>query len=240
MSENNLNSNTGGNANIFTVEFDVNPHSTALVIIDMQKNGICADFGLGRMWLENIPDQAEYWFSRLRTLVVPNIQKLLMYFRARQYRVIFIRVGPYLPDGSDMIERRRLREETAKRMMGLDRLFKLGSPELEIIDELKPVAGELVIDKNSASAFNSSNIDQLLHNLGIDSLVLTGVATNACVETTARDAADRGYKCILVDDACATFHGQDVHDMTMRNFSALFGKVMKTEGVIQSFDGKYQ
>ncbi len=238
MSEKKLNSNTGDITKIFTVGFDVDPRSTALVIIDMQKNGIFPDFGLGRMWLENVPDLAEYWFSRVRTLVIPNIQKLLMYFRARQYRVVFIRVGPFLPDGSDMFERRRLREETARRMMGLDRLYNLGSPELEIIDELKPVAGELVIDKNSASAFNSSNIDQLLRNLGIDSLVLTGVATNACVETTSRDAADRGYKCILVDDACATIHGQDVHDMTMWNFSTLFGKVLKTEDVIQLFDGK--
>ena len=64
-----------------------------------------------------------------------------------------------------MFERRREREETAKRLMGLDHLYYLGSPELDIIDDLKPYPGELVIDKNSASAFNSTNIDQLLHNL---------------------------------------------------------------------------
>jgi nicotinamidase-related amidase len=229
MEESKSNRNSKNTSNIFKVEFEIDPKSTALLVIDMQKNGYSKDFGLGKMWLDTIPEHANYWFSRLNALVVPNIQKLLMYFRSRQYRVIFIRVGPFLPDGSDMFERRRNREETAKRIMGVDRLFHLGSPELEIIDELKPQIGELVIDKNSASAFNSSNIDQTLHNLGINSLVITGVATNACVETTARDAADRGYKCIMVDDACATVHGQEVHDMTMRNFSALFGKVMKTD-----------
>ena len=67
--------------------------------------------------------------------------------------------------------------------------------------------------------------------------MITGVATNACVETTARDGADRGYKCILVEDACATFHGQAVHDMTMRNFAALFGKVMATREVIALLSG---
>jgi biuret amidohydrolase len=226
------------NSNIFTVEFEIDPKSTALVIIDMQKNGSSKDFGLGKMWLETIPEQAKYWFSRLNALVVPNIQNLLTYFRARQLRVIFIRVGPFLPDGSDLFQRRRDREETARRSMKMDHLYYLGSPELEIIDELKPRSGELIIDKNSASAFNSSNIDQILHNLGINSLVITGVATNACVETTARDAADRGYKCILVDDACATVHGKKVHDMTMRNFGALFGKVMKTDDVIKYFDRK--
>ena len=219
---------------IFTVDFDITPTSTALIIIDMQKHGCCEDIGLGKFWLENFPERAGYWFSRLHKIVVPNIQNLLAFFRANQLRVIFIRVGPFLPDGSDMFERRRIREETTKRLLGIDRLYYLGSLELEIIDELKPRNGELVIDKNSASAFNSTNIDQLLRNIGIDSLVITGVATNACVETTARDGADRGYKCILVEDACTTIQGQDVHDMTMHNFATSFGKVMPTSEVLES------
>ena len=225
---------TGDPFKIFTVEFKVNPTSTALVIIDMQKNGYCEDFGLGKFWLENFPEQAKYYFSRLHNSVVPNIQNLLAFFRANHLRVIFIRVGPFLPDGSDVVERRRIRDENIKRLTGLDHLLYLGSPELEIIDEVKPRTGELVIDKNSASAFNSTNIDQLMRNFGVDSLVITGVATNACVETTARDGADRGYKCVLVEDACTTIHGQDVHDMTMRNFAALFGMVMSTSEVIES------
>jgi biuret amidohydrolase len=222
---------------IFSVDFKVDPVSTGLLVIDMQKNGYYKDWGLGKIWQETMPEQADYWFSRLHNTVVPNIQNLLDFFRNKHLRIIYIRVGPFLPDGSDMLERRRVREENAKRLLGLDHLFHLGSPELEIIDELKPQSGELVIDKNSASAFNSTNIDQLLRNMGIDSLVITGVATNACVETTARDAADRGYKSILVEDACATFHGQDVHDMTMRNFASLFGKVMSSLDAIKLLQG---
>ncbi len=218
---------------VFSSDFKVNPVSTALVIIDMQKYGSSENFGLGKFWLEKMPEQAAYWFSRLHNIVIPGIQNLLAFFRAKHLRVIFIRVGPFLPDCSDMFERRRIREENTRRLLGIDHSFHLGSPELEIIDELKPLSGELVIDKNSASAFNSSNIDQLLRNFGIDSLVITGVATNACVETTARDAADRGYKCILVDDACATLQGQVVHDMTMRNFATLFGMVKSSSETIQ-------
>jgi biuret amidohydrolase len=226
--------NTSDPSKIFTIDFKVNPASTALLIIDMQKNGYCEDFGLGKIWLESMPEKARYWFSRLHDTVTPNIRSLLTFFRDNGLRVIFIRVGPFLADGSDMIERRRLREETSRRRLGLDHIYYLGSPELQIIDELKPQSGELVIDKNSASAFNSTNIDQILRNLGIESLVITGVATNACVETTARDAADRGYKCILVDDACATIQGQEVHDMTMHNFASLFGKVMSASETLKT------
>ena len=62
-------------SNIFTVEFEIDPKSTALVVIDMQKNGSSKDFGLGKMWLETIPEQANYWFSRLNMLVVPKTSR---------------------------------------------------------------------------------------------------------------------------------------------------------------------
>jgi biuret amidohydrolase len=67
--------------------------------------------------------------------------------------------------------------------------------------------------------------------MGIDGLIIAGVVTNVCVETTARDAADRGYKCILVDDACAA-QSQEFHDSTLRTFAMVFGKVRTTSEVI--------
>lgn len=221
----------------FNAEFNVEPVSTALLIIDMQKYGCRKDIGMGKFWLEKNPAMGRYWFRRLNDVVIPNIQRLLDFFRKNRFRVIHICVGPFLPDASDMIARRRIRDENGKSLMGIDHFFHKGRPEYEIIDELKPVDGEMIIDKNSSGAFNSSNIDQILRNTGMDSLVITGVATNACVETTARDASDRGYKCILVDDACATIQGQKFHDMTMTNFALLFGQVMLTSGVIKTLRG---
>ena len=99
------------------------------------------------------------------------------------------------------------------------------------MDIVKPNPGELVINKNSNGAFNSTPIDQILRNMGIDTLVIAGVVTNACVETTARDAADRGYNCILVEDGCASYE-EISHEMTLRSFARLFGKVMNTDDVI--------
>ena len=89
----------------------------------------------------------------------------------------------------------------------------------------------MVFDKNTSSVFNSTNIDQILRNMGIESLVITGGTTNSCVETTARDAYDLGYDCILVDDGCLA-RSQDRHDMTMWTFASIFGKVMDTTEVI--------
>jgi nicotinamidase-related amidase len=117
------------------------------------------------------------------------------------------------------------------RRTGVDHLFHIGTLEHEIIEELKPEPGELIIYKNSIGAFNSTAIDQILRNLGVETLVITGGATNGCVETTARDAADRGYNCFLVDDGCVT-KNQELHDGTMRNFELLFGKVSTTQEVI--------
>jgi len=107
----------------------------------------------------------------------------------------------------------------------------VGSREHEILDELKPAPGEHVLRKTTIGAFASTNIDSLLRALGCEQLYLTGVSTNMCVETTAREAADRGYLVTLVEDACGTTH-EDLHQVTMRNFQRLFGRVRATDAAL--------
>ena len=104
----------------------------------------------------------------------------------------------------------------------------VGSREHEILDELKPLPGEHVLRKTTIGAFASTNIDSLLRALGCEQLYMAGVSTNMCVETTAREAADRGYLVTLVEDACGTTH-EDLHHVTMRNFQRLFGRVRSTD-----------
>jgi nicotinamidase-related amidase len=72
----------------------------------------------------------------------------------------------------------------------------------------------------------------VLRHLGVDSLVVGGVATNACVESTVRDAADSGYRCLLVDDACAGYDAA-FHEMTMRSFRNVFGRIGTTDDALQ-------
>jgi nicotinamidase-related amidase len=90
----------------------------------------------------------------------------------------------------------------------------------------------LVINKTSSSALNSTMLDQTLRNMGVEALIVSGVTTDVCVETTARDAADRGFQVIIVEDACTAFSA-DLHRAALQAFSLAFGRVRKTGEVIQ-------
>src|SRR6201999_961274 len=111
---------------------------------------------------------------------------------------------------------------------GYQTTFHHGDPIHEVIPELAPREGELLIHKTTMSAFQSTGIDLLLRNRGIENVIFTRLATQACVETTARDAVDRGFNGVMVDDACITFT-QAAHDATMLNFAATFGRVAQAD-----------
>jgi nicotinamidase-related amidase len=204
---------------------------TGLIVVDMQYGCVHPDYGLSRI-ME--PDAKQYFFDRLDALVVPNIQRLLEVFREQSRPVIYLTISSEREDGGDLGLRlqRRLRQMLAE--TGLRTVALRGSIEQQVIAAIAPRPGELIINKTSYGAFNSTSIDQTLHNLGITGLVFVGAATNACVETTARDAADRGYDCILVDDGCAALD-QTSHDATMRIFAQAFGEVSTTDAVIERF-----
>jgi nicotinamidase-related amidase len=109
-----------------------------------------------------------------------------------------------------------------------------GSRDAEFLDEVAPAGDEVVIEKTSSGAFNSSAIDQVLRNLGIEHLLACGVATNACVEMTVRDAADRNYQVTLVHDACAAM-SEALHQaalLTMDGFMGLV-RVASTDEVVK-------
>src|SRR5262249_60669314 len=105
-------------------------------------------------------------------------------FRAADREVVYTRPGALLPDGRDMIARRRGRDATALMESGRPAMWPAGSFEHAIVDDVAPRRDELVLDKNASSPFNGTGIDQLLRNLGIETLVLVGAATDMCVETT--------------------------------------------------------
>ena len=102
-----------------------------------------------------------------------------------------------------------------------------------MIAALAPVAGELVLDKNTSSAFNSTGLEWLLRNMDVETLVIAGMATDMCVETTARDAADRGFNVIVVEDATATFF-EHHHRAALSGFARVFGQVWETERVLSA------
>lgn len=213
-----------------TLAFTLDPATTVLAIVDMQYASACRTTGFGRWLAEHgRAEEGRYRFDRIERLLVPNISRLLAFFREHDLERIFITLGAQLEGCRDLIP--HLRElETAFGNI-------LGQREYEVLDELAPRANEPVVAKLSASAFTSSSIDALLRNLGMRSVVFTGVSTSQCVDLTARDAADRGYRCVMVEDAVAEDR-EDFHLWTLEQFERLFGRVMTTDEVLAELRAK--
>lgn len=211
--------------------FRLEPSKTALVIVDVQRHAADPDVAVCAMLKDRYPAIAEYYIDRLQGTTIPAIQRLLDFFRANELRVLYLCVGPWFEDGSDLTPRRRQRDLLTDEATGHKTTFHHGHPIHEIIPALAPRPNELLLHKTTPSAFQSTGMDLLLRNLRIEYLVFTGLATQACVENTARDAVDLGYSSVLVDDACITFT-QATHDATLINFSATFGRVDQADAVI--------
>ena len=208
----------------FMTDWPVDLARAALVVVDMQNATGSRDGALGRRMAREGSNVTDYRFNRIETLVVPNNRRLIDAFHRDGGTVIYLTVGARMPDASDAPPHMR---KFFRDMENYE-----GSQDHEIVDELKPQPGDVVLNKTTIGAFASTGIDSLLRSLGRDQLYITGVSTNMCVETTAREAADRGYGVTLVDDACGTIR-QEYHDMTMTNFQRLFGRVRTTDEVLE-------
>jgi len=152
--------------------FEVDWDKVALILIDYQNYSSNPNCGITQMLIEQHPQVAEYYVPRIgRT--VPNTGRLLEAFRETKREVIFTRHGALLPDGRDMIARRRRRDSDAVEETDRPTLWSKGSFEHQVVDQLAPLDCELVIDKNASSPFNGTGIDQILRNLQVDTLVMT-------------------------------------------------------------------
>lgn len=207
----------------FMTERPVDPMRAALIVVDMQyatghRDGILAQ----KMKAEG-KTTTDWRFGRIHELVIPNTRRLMHAMRACGGEIVYVTVGAASPDFRDApAHMRKLFQEMENHE---------GSRQHEIIEELAPQPGDHIVRKTSIGAFASTGIDHLLRSLGREFLFMTGVSTNMCVETTAREAADRGYAVTMVEDACATTH-RDLHENTLRNFRRLFGSVRSTDEVL--------
>ena len=213
--------------------FGVEWTRAALIVIDYQNYSSNPEVGLAKMFVEKYPHIAEYYIPRITDVTIPNTRRLIDVFGAAGREVIYTRHGALLPDGRDMILRRRRRDVDAVKMTDRPHMWSRDSFEHQIVDQLAPLPDNLVIDKNASSPFNGSAIDQLLRNMNIDTLVVTGMATEMCVETTSRDAADRGYNVIVVEDAVATFY-EEHHRAALSALARVFAQVWDTERAVST------
>lgn len=170
------------------------PTRTALLIIDLKYLDAHPDGWMGRLARDQgRPEILQERWDFIQE-ILPGVRRLQDACRSGGVELIHIRVKYLTSDCRDG-QRSLAKEEKAVSADGRDDDF---------LEEVAPVGDELIIDKTSAGAFNSTPIDQILRNMNIDRLWVTGIVTEGCVEMTTRDAADRGYYCTLVSDACAS------------------------------------
>jgi biuret amidohydrolase len=178
-------------------EFEFDPRSCALVIIDMQRDFVDPG-GFGEALGNDV--------SLLRKAIAP-IRKVLEAARERRMLVVHTREG-HRPDLSDLPQSKKLRGRL-KNGIGdpgpMGRILVRGEYGHDIVDELKPAPGEPVVDKPGKGAFYATDLDSMLHNRGIRSLVVCGVTTEVCVNTSVREANDRGYDCLVLEDCVGSY-----------------------------------
>lgn len=202
-------------------EPELRPENTALLIIDMQYSCSSPDHGTMKFRRENGYTNGLDYMAKRIDFIVPNIQRLQAAFRERKMEVIFCRIKAMRKDGRD---RSRAHKD-------LNNFSPPGSIDAEILEELKPLENEMVFDKTTGSVFNSTTIDYVLRNMGIENLVMVGMMTGGCVESSVRDAKDLGYNVLVVDDGCGTWT-HEMHEFALLVMDEVFGKVTTTDRVL--------
>ena len=207
-------------------QFDLNPDSTLLLVVDMQAGDMVKN--TGDEYGQKYPHVVEYWNSRIVDSVMPGIQQLLGYFREHGMRVVYTRNGAVTPHGEEVTTRLRGRIE---RGHDAPSSRYRGAPAYEIAAEIFPTPDELVVDKLTSSAFHNTMLDHALRNLGITDVVVAGVLTDMCILGTAWGAAELGYNTLVAEDACGTLT-QRAHDEALLMHARVFGRVSTTHDVI--------
>ena len=206
--------------------FELLPAKCALLIIDMQRDFL-EPGGFGEMLGNDV--------SQLRGAIEPNKQ-LLAAWRGAGLVVLHTREG-HRPDLSDLPPAKKVRGHGAKTIGDpgpMGRILIRGEPGQDIIPELYPLPSEPVIDKPGKGAFFATDLHAILQNLGITQLIVTGVTTEVCVNTTVREANDRGFECLVPED-CVGSYFPEFQEMGLKMIKAqggIFGWVTHSSQIL--------
>lgn len=206
-------------------DFKIKPKKTALLLIDIQRlvdsepllqEGVNA--GLDK---KEVQGALREYDQRVKK-AVKNAQKILTACRKKGYDIVHVKIGAQTSDP----------RHTAKINRKADFIVPMDAEKGRFFDEVKPKKGELVFPKTNGGAFTGTNLDFVLRNMDIESIILTGFLTDQCVLATALSGADIGYDVLLIDDAC-TGTTKENHESVIRIAKDVFLKVKSTSELLK-------
>jgi biuret amidohydrolase len=213
-------------------DFVCDADRTAFLIVDMQRDFL-APGGFGAMLGNDM--------SVIRQCIEPT-RRVLEACRSSGIRVIHTREG-HRPDLSDCPPTKLRRSKRQGAGIGdpgpMGRLLVRGEPGHDVVPELAPLPDEPVVDKPGKGAFYATDLHNILLTWGVESLLVAGVTTHVCVSTTVREASDRGYECLVLEDCTAAFDPKD-RDAALwhlKQQGAIFGWVTRSERFMSSLGG---
>lgn len=209
-------------------EFKIVKGKTCLLLIDMQKLA-------GTEWL--VQEATEKGISeedakkavaemdvRIK-VVLSNAKRILEACREKGIDVVHVKIEAKTKDCRDVGRLHKLHNF----------IIHPGSKWAEFFKEVEPRKGEIVLTKTCSGAFVGTDLDRILRNMGIETLILVGFYTDQCVETTARDAADIGYDTILIEDACTTLT-KELHDNAIKALKDTYVRIETTESILNKIE----
>jgi len=211
---------------------DIEPKKTALIVVDMQKYQVQKDYIAYKSADKITPGILDYFVSEVENKVIPNLQKLIDFCHEVKIPVIYTKFSSFMTDGSDLSKTTKFINDFTKDLLGDVAFPYIFHPSSDIIDELKPVDQDFVLQKNTSGTFTSTRLDSFLKNMNIETVLVSGVVTNFCVYATAREASDYGFQVVIIDDCCAAW-SPEIHQATLTSFGLLTGFVLTYEKVIK-------
>ena len=195
----------------------LNRESSALLVIDIQNTYLEPD---------DDPKEALRWkpfYSRMNNIVIPNTADMIKWARDNKMEVIFARIACLKKDGKD--------RSLSQKKPGFNYLLMpKDSEESQIVEELSPQGDEISIIKTTDSALTGTNLRLILQNMGIKSVIVTGIFTDQCVSSTVRSLADESFEVLVVEDCCAAAT-DEIHLQELKIINMIYCHVLQSEDV---------